>query len=556
MTDERTGEIHDYTRKGGVVHEEIMAPDNTPEWMHDRAQLWNAVEAVEKRKDAQLAREIQLSLPHELTAEQRIELVRGFVAEQFVSRGMIADLAVHTPGKAGDDRNHHAHVMLTMRELTGEGFGKKVREWNAPDLLNAYRERWAHHQNRELERHGHAARVDHRSYEERGIDREPTHHLGPSAHQMEARGEFSRIANDNREILERNARLAEGHRVAAHLAMRIDREKERFEWWAGRRRDELGHAHELAELDLDQKHTRQRENLEGELRETYGDHKATVRAELEAINKRLEAGGVRRLFRNVFGRTHVDRSAHEEIGKTLASIEQRETERRGALATRQKNDLAQEAKRQDANRERLERRILSARERREREGWARDYHKPRHDPPRQAPQPTTNREQGQKAEAKKQLERAFRPTEPIPPAKPPQKSPQKPQESARPQAQPNPPQTVQGPQQPKNEDWRSTSTDHEPEDHSDFHKRWDRSVSLPSQDESANPFAGSDPGRWDRTANPFSDSAANPFARSSNDNSRGPSPSFGGSPSGKGGGSGNGGGNSGGSGGGSGGGST
>ena len=131
MVDERTGQIHDYTRKGGLVHSEILAPDSTPEWMLDRSQLWNAVEAVERRSDAQLAREVQLSLPHELAPDQRRELVLGFVQEQFVDRGMIADIAIHEPGKNGDQRNHHAHVMLSMRELTGEGFGKKNREWNS-----------------------------------------------------------------------------------------------------------------------------------------------------------------------------------------------------------------------------------------------------------------------------------------------------------------------------------------------------------------------------------------------------------------------------------------
>ena len=95
LEDLRTGEIHDYTRKGGVVYSATLAPENTPDWMRDRGQLWNAVEQVEKRRDAQLAREIQLSLPHELTPDQRRDLLVGFVQEQFVDRGMIADVALH-----------------------------------------------------------------------------------------------------------------------------------------------------------------------------------------------------------------------------------------------------------------------------------------------------------------------------------------------------------------------------------------------------------------------------------------------------------------------------
>ncbi len=121
------------TAARGVVHSEIMAPENAPDWMCDRDQLWNAVEAVEKRRDAQLAREIEVALPRELDRGERLELLRGFVQREFVDRGMIADVAVHE-GKARDGQGQpHAHVMLTMRELTGEGFGKKDRSWNAPD---------------------------------------------------------------------------------------------------------------------------------------------------------------------------------------------------------------------------------------------------------------------------------------------------------------------------------------------------------------------------------------------------------------------------------------
>jgi len=179
LADERTGEVFDYTRRRGVLHTEILAPDGTPDWMHDRAQLWNAVERVEKRKDAQLARDLVLSLPHELTHGQRVELVRGFVQAEFVSHGMIADIAIHAPDRRGDQRNHHAHVMLTMRELTGEGFGKKARAWNDAEQLEAWREHWAQAVNRQLERYGHDARVDHRSLEAQGVDRSPSRNRDP-----------------------------------------------------------------------------------------------------------------------------------------------------------------------------------------------------------------------------------------------------------------------------------------------------------------------------------------------------------------------------------------
>lgn len=205
LRDERTGLLFDYRRRGGVVHTAILAPESAPDWMKDRTQLWNAVETVERRKDAQLSREIQLALPHELSHEQRVELVEGFVREAFVERGMVADIAIHGPHREGDERNHHAHVMLTMRELLGDGFGKKVRDWNDKEQLGEWREQWAAHVNRTLERSGHKDRVDHRSYEDRGIDREPEPKQGPVATQMEREGQESHAGRDRREVKERNA---------------------------------------------------------------------------------------------------------------------------------------------------------------------------------------------------------------------------------------------------------------------------------------------------------------------------------------------------------------
>jgi hypothetical protein len=163
INDHRTGEVHDYSRKGGVLHTEIIAPDNAPAWVHDRSALWNAVEDAEQRRDAQVAREVRVALPSELTTEQNADLVRAFVQEQFVARGMIADVALHAPGREGDQRNHHAHIMLTTREVGPEGFGAKNRDWNAKELLVDWRQSWAEHVNDTLERHDIHERVDHRT---------------------------------------------------------------------------------------------------------------------------------------------------------------------------------------------------------------------------------------------------------------------------------------------------------------------------------------------------------------------------------------------------------
>ena len=163
--DRRTGAVYDYTRKEGVLHSEILALAHAPDWARDRSSLWNAVEAVERRKDAQVSREVRVALPSELTLEQNRDLVRGFVQAQFVDRGMIADIPLHAPGREGDQRNHHAHIMLTTRELGPEGFGAKNCDRNAKNLLVDWRSSWVEHVNHTLERCNVHERVDHRTLE-------------------------------------------------------------------------------------------------------------------------------------------------------------------------------------------------------------------------------------------------------------------------------------------------------------------------------------------------------------------------------------------------------
>lgn len=183
IADERTGLVHDYTRKGGVDHTEILAPANAPEWANDRAKIWNGVEAAEKRKDAQLCREVEVALPSELTPEQMRDLVRDFARAEFVERGMVADVALHHV----KSENPHAHILLTTRALGPDGFGQKNRDWNRKELLEEWRESWERHANLALERAGHEARIDHRTLAAQGIQREPTQHLGPQAHSYEQR---------------------------------------------------------------------------------------------------------------------------------------------------------------------------------------------------------------------------------------------------------------------------------------------------------------------------------------------------------------------------------
>jgi len=194
---EKLGE-YDYTRKQGVVHTEIMLPENAPQEYQDRATLWNAVEQSEKRKDAQTARDIDIALPIELNRQEQIQLVREYVKENFVDKGMCADFAIHDKG----DGNPHAHIMLTTRDVTEKGFGKKNRDWNSTPQLKEWRENWANACNERLQEKG--QRIDHRTLKAQGIDREPTIHVGVVAKYMERKGLEHPRAKINREIIARN----------------------------------------------------------------------------------------------------------------------------------------------------------------------------------------------------------------------------------------------------------------------------------------------------------------------------------------------------------------
>ena len=207
LVDERLEMPFDYSHRAGVEHTEIMLPYDADRGLANRSVLWNQVEAAEKRSDAQVAREVQLSLPHELSFDQRRELVRDFVQTAFVDRGMVADIAMHTPDKHGDDRNFHAHVMLTTREVDGINFTGKDREWNSRQTLAEWRQAWAETQNRHLAQAlgPNAPQVSHKSLEDRGINREATIHLGPTASAIERKGERSDRGDVNRAVAADNA---------------------------------------------------------------------------------------------------------------------------------------------------------------------------------------------------------------------------------------------------------------------------------------------------------------------------------------------------------------
>ncbi len=205
IREERTGLIHDYTRKPGIDYKEILAPEQVPGWIFIRDQLWNQVDAAEKRKDAQTAREINIALPRELTREENIELVRTYVNDNFVKHGMVADLAIHM----NDPENPHAHVMLTTRSISMEGFGAKNRDWNRVDFLELWRENWQEYANQALTKARVDERIDHRSHQARGIEQVPTVHEGPAVRAMEKRGIRTKRGDLNREAVEINQEIKE-----------------------------------------------------------------------------------------------------------------------------------------------------------------------------------------------------------------------------------------------------------------------------------------------------------------------------------------------------------
>jgi Ti-type conjugative transfer relaxase TraA len=184
LTDEATGTMHDYTRKAGVEHREIQAPEGAPSWAMDRAQLWNRVELIEKRKDAQLAREIEVGLPIELNAKDQVRLLREFVRREFVAKGMVADFAIHRD----HGHNPHAHILLTTRKISSKGFGPKERAWNDRAQLLAWRAAWAEVTNEHLAEAGLAVRIDHRTLKAQGISLAPGRKIGLGLERQQQQG--------------------------------------------------------------------------------------------------------------------------------------------------------------------------------------------------------------------------------------------------------------------------------------------------------------------------------------------------------------------------------
>ena len=217
IRDERTGALYNHSQREDVLHKEIFLPSKLDvshaglEWARDRSTLWNAAEKAEHKSDSRVAREYQAALPSELTAERRVLLARTFSREIADRYNVAVDLAIHAPRPEGDPRNFHAHLLATTREVRPEGLGPKTgidmeggvrSELGLPpsrEEFKTLRARWAELTNEALREAGIEARIDHRSLEAQGIDREPQPHLPRAAMVVERRGERSEVAERIRE---------------------------------------------------------------------------------------------------------------------------------------------------------------------------------------------------------------------------------------------------------------------------------------------------------------------------------------------------------------------
>lgn len=340
IRDDLYQKVHDYARKDRILHTEIMAPEHAPAWVHDREQLWNAVEASEltkggeAKKAAQLAREIMVPLPHELDLETNKEALREWIDKSFVQAGMIADIAIHAPDRDSDSRNIHAHVMLTVREITPEGFHQKkatptARSWNDTAFMVEAIASWERIQNRELERAGIEARADFRSFEDRGIEAEPQQHEGPTVTNMRRKdkAQQSRVARENDERKARNsAHWKALHAVAAAREERA-RQSEKLRTWTSEKAAELDSAQRQGLIDLDRRQTLAALDHEERLQGFYSPQLLPIKHEAERLRQVVDGRGfmaaVRRLWQ---GRQ--DRERLEALEATLANTRQRIAEAR------------------------------------------------------------------------------------------------------------------------------------------------------------------------------------------------------------------------------------
>ena len=316
LTNEWDGVIHDYHNKKGLLHSEIFLPENVPKKFQDRSFLWNSVELNEKASNAQLARNFIIALPKELSFEENKNLITDFIQENFVSKGMIADLAIHDESSEGNN-NVHAHIMTTLRPINEKGLwqpkskkeyvldetGEKIKlksgnyktrkveltDWNDKGNAEKWRESFASLCNRYLEKNNLEKRVDHRSFERQGKEEIPTIHLGASASALERKGIETDKGNINREIKKHNSLVKAIKNKIKEITSWIDgllgNLQAKYDEYKQTKKDELENKAELFNLyeyisiynDIQGKKTKNLSNY-GQIKKGNADLKRFVKA--------------------------------------------------------------------------------------------------------------------------------------------------------------------------------------------------------------------------------------------------------------------------------------
>lgn len=348
--DRRTGDDHDYRRRQGVEHSEIFLPENAPEELQDRSALWNAAEEAERRMNARVAREVLVSMPNELDqAEQRVSLARSMAQWLVGHYGVGADLAVHAPDRQADERNYHAHILITTRQIEQDGFGAKTRELDdkamGPEEIERIRAQWEAIGNHHLDRAGHDPSLDRRSLKDRGIDREAQPKLGPVATEMERAGRRSNAGDDLRAVKERNTeleRLKAERKVidlAIERARRMEQTLEPSQTPAQARPErrpalnpELFRNQTQARQHAEQgrqyaKTEQERRGLERLLEYQHGESQRERQAELDQLNQAQEQRTrLAAWWANLTGRAEQERQQAAALQATLDNIEMRKAE--------------------------------------------------------------------------------------------------------------------------------------------------------------------------------------------------------------------------------------
>lgn len=361
LVDERTGEIHDYTRKQGVEFTRIYAPSNAPAWARDRSTLWNACEAKENRSNSCTAHELEVAFPHEFNPMQRREAGDAISREILLRYGVAVDIAYHRPTVQADERNFHAHIMFTTRGFdptTKDGWSKtKFRDLskdaarddrgniirNDDDKvvtrgqleIASLREFSANQMNQIAERDNLNVRTEHLSFTARDIDREATQHLGPVANDMEKKGKRSRVGDENRERQQRNAERAAMAQQSADVTRKLAEARAQEDERINAQKAEQQSYFMRDRIEMDRRHTTQANRLDADLSRRNDERRQQLEAEQQRLQQQLQADGWKKLMRDLLGKTKQDQAELTAANRNLENLRMREAQERQALQAKQ-----------------------------------------------------------------------------------------------------------------------------------------------------------------------------------------------------------------------------